>query len=355
MSSEPPALPSLHPPPRAIPLGVRLRVLDHHSVSGTLWFTLPAAAILLFGLIADLPRVARPAPIIFGACLLLVAVRSGLPPLRRGLRRVHRLENGLVTMGRIVSCRVEGQDAQAARPYAEFLRKYGSIAGAHMLEMAGGCALGLIGLPIAVITSLLILSFVISSIARLFNPALDFGDMDFDNFLRFSLAFMGFLAFVLVLLATWRKTSVPMVGAYLRHEMKQAMANAPEIHRKKMQAEMEAAAKAGLEYLLPARSDHGIRLTCDVEYLAMGEPRIATGAAVLGNHLNLAGIEPILFDPLNPGEVDLFAGFSSRVQVKDGRWQPIPWLGSAVSLSVAGAVMAFDVLLLIASAGRSGL
>lgn len=61
----------------------------------------------------------------------------------------------------------------------------------------------------------------------------------------------------------------------------------------------------------------------------------------------LTDSEPLLFDPLNPGEVDLFAGFSSRINVQKGQWQPIGSLGSAASLAFAGGVIALDALMLL--------
>ena len=340
-------LPSLDPPPRFVPLGVRLHILNHHSVSGTLWFTLPAAVTLLLAAIGQPARGARTALVVFGAVLLVLGVRMGLPPLRRGLRRVQRMATGTVTMGRIVSCRLEGAPERDAKPYAEFLRKHTAIAGARAMSMALGCLLGLFVLPFAAIVGLAIIAFVITAIARLFNPAIDAGDVDFDNFLRFCLAFIGFLMIVLVVRASWRRASVPLVRGYIRSEIRAGLASGDEHHRERIQQALDDAAKLGLDTPLPERSESGIPLTCTVEYVARGDPQTATASAVLGDHLNLAGIEPLLFDPSDPGEVDLFAGFSPRIKVKDGRWWPIGWTGSATSLAIAGGVITLDALVLL--------
>jgi hypothetical protein len=348
VSSAPPTIPWLADPPREVPAGVRLHILNHHSVNGTLWFTLPAAVMLLLAAIGQPMRGARTALGVFAAVLLLLAVRVGLPPLRRALRRVHRMASGFVTMGRIVSCRLEGQGERAARPYEEFLRDYTAIIGAWQLSMALGCPLGFFFLSFAAMTGLPIIAFVITATARLINPAIDAGDMDFDNFLRFCLALIGVLVMVLIVRAIWRKAAVPIADAYIRDKVRQGMANEDEYHRQMIQKALDGAAKVGLKVPLPARSDNGIPLTCKIEYVAMGEPRTATGGAVLGSHLNLAGLEPLLFDPLNPGEVELFAGLSSRITVQNGQWQPIGSFGSATSLTFAGAVMALDAVVLLA-------
>ena len=330
-----------------MPLGVRLRLLAHHDVTGTLWFTLPAAAMLLAAAIGEPLRGARTALVVFGAVLLLLGIRLGLPALRRGMRRVRRLESGTLTLGRIVSCRLEGQPERDAKPYAEFLRKYAAIVSARGLSLGLGCVFKLFVLPIAAIAGLMIIAFVITAIARVFIPAIDAGDMDFDNFLRVCLGFAGMLVMVLVIRESWRKAAVPLVDAYLKNELRNAMAEEDEHERERIQKALDEAAAVGLDAPLPERSDRGIPITCKVEYVAMGKPRTATGSAVIGDHLNLAGVEPLLFDPSSTGEVELFAGLSPRIKVKDGRWRPIRWVPTATRLAIAGGVMALDALVLL--------
>ena len=148
--------------------------------------------------------------------------------------------------------------------------------------------------------------------------------------------------YALVVRAIWRKAAEPIHEAYLRHEMRRGMANEDEYRRQIIQKALDDAAKVGLKVPLPERSDTGLPLTCKVEYVAMGDRRTATGRAVLGSHLSLAGLEPLLFDPLSPGEVELFAGLSSRITVQNGHWQPISSFGS-MQPRVASAVMALDV------------
>lgn len=347
MPSEPPSLPQLDPPPRFVPLGVRLLLLAHHSVTGTLWFTLPAAVMLLVAAISQLPRGARTALVVFGAVLLLLGIRMGLPPLRRGMRRVQRLATGTLTLGRIVSCHLEAQSERDAKPYAEFLRKYATIGTAQAVSLATGCAFKLIFVPLGALIGLMVIAFVITAIARLFNPAIDAGDMDFENFLRFCLGLIAMLVIVIVSLESWRKAAVPLVDAYLEIKTRIAMLEEDEYEREWIKKVLDEAAAVGLDAPLPERSDAGIPITCTVEYVTMGKRRTGIGSAVIGDHLNLAGVEPLLFDPANPGEVELFAGLSTRIKVKDGRWWPIRWVPTATRLAVAGGVMALDALVLL--------
>jgi len=348
VSSAPPARPHLVPPPREVPLGVRLRILDsHHTVSGTLWFTLPAAVALLLAAIGQPVRAARTVLVVFAAVMLLVAVWTSLPQLRRAMRRAHRMATGTVAMGRIVSCRIAGQRERDAKPNAEFLRDHGELLAARMASMVLGFLLNFLVLPVAAVFGLVTLGIVITAIARLFDPSIDAGDVDFDYFVRLCLAFIALAVIALVVRARWREASVPLMDAYLRFEWQRGMANEDERIRQRIRKALDEAAKAGLKFPLPERSDAGVPLTCEVEYLAMGAPQAATASSVLGNHLSLAGIEPLLFDPANPGEVELFAGLSTLITWKNGQWQPIPWLGSATSLAFAGTVFTMDALLLL--------
>ena len=83
----------------------------------------------------------------------------------------------------------------------------------------------------------------------------------------------------------------------------------------------------------------------------MGEPCTATGRARLSNRLDPAGVERILFNNLERGKVNLFAGLPDEARLDaQGCWSDTPALASAIHLGVTGAaaVVAIAALLRIA-------
>ena len=355
MSTSIPEIPSLLPPPREIPMGVRMQVMNRQRLASSPMWTLPATSAFLFGAIAELPRGWHIAVVVFGASLLFMGLMRTLPVIRGSLRTIFRMQHGSAMLGQIVTCRFAIDGARDDRPYAEFLQKYPAIAGAATLTLGLGCMFGVFVLPMAFMFIVVILSFVVGGVVSIFKPHLvNMGNIDWQVFIGFCVGFIAMCLFTAGLLWIWRKGKVPMVEAYIRSEVAQRS----PYTRERVREALAKAAEVGLGAPLPKRDETtNLPLACKVEYIAMGEMHKASATAILNDALNLAGFEPLLYHPQYPGEVDLFVGFPMSLGVTDGQWRTTKGFISGTSVVfAAGCALAATLLFVhqafVLAAGR---
>ena len=337
-------LPELGPPPRDVPQGVQLLVLVHRDVAGTLWMTMPAAAALLFSVVARPPMPYRIGFTVIGALLMVPALKMGFSALLRALRTLHHMRFGHVAIGRIVACKIAGDWRGMEKPYGEFIANYAAMLAASSLSRALGClfwffflgfALPMAGLFLVVIAKLA----WEKGIAPFVEAALP--QVNFAYVAAFIAVLAVAVAIGLGIRALWRAAAVSLMDDYLETQKQLDIENAPdEYTRQMMVAAQEEARALGLKDLLPPPDQDAIELICNVEYSVSGELHKARGRAFLSSRLKISGVVPLLFDPLDYREVQLFPGLPAVVSCKDGAWQPLPLAANAIGLAVIALVPA---------------
>jgi len=318
---------ALENPPRAVPTGLMLKVLEHRDVTGSLFYLLPSAAALIAG-VASPNEPLRIGLVLVGSILLVKGFGTALPALFRSLATLERMRSGFVTPGRIVSCHLAWDKARQEMPYREFLEDWVVKVGKSEMGKATGCFSMVFILifvaPLAL--GMLIVALVLAAGAlniHLGEEPMAAG-LDVAYLAKWFAMGLVFIAAVLLFLRLNRKATVDAVVPFMESEARRLT--------------IESGKPVSLKAPLPADYS-GVELICKVEYSAMGEHCIAVGRARLSNRLDLAGVERVIFNPLERGQVDLFVGLPDAARIDEyGRWSDAPRLGSAGWLALTGTV-----------------
>jgi hypothetical protein len=166
-------------------------------------------------------------------------------------------------------------------------------------------------------------------------------DLDGPYLAKWFASGLLFIVLVIVYLRVYRKATVNAVAPYMEWR-RLAQPGKNDVYDKHAERLVELAREHGEQISLkePLPADNaGMELICKVEYSVMGEPCIATARARLSNRLDLAGVERLIFNPLERGRIDLFAGLPDEVRIDEsGRWSDVPAGGSAAWLALTAAV-----------------
>lgn len=343
---------ALENPPRAIPAGLRLKVLAHRDVTGSLLFLVPAAAALIAAV--SRPDTALRIGLVLVGCLLLVrGFGIALPVLSRGMATLGRMRTGFATLGRIASCHLAWDGAGQEMPYREFLEDWAVKVAKSQTGKASGCAGMLVVLVFVVPLALMMLVVALVLAAGALQIPIGeptAADLDVQYLAKWFAMGLLFIASTLVILRLARKTSVDAVVPYMEWRSL-AKPGEKEVYDEHAMRLVELAKERGEQISLkvPLPTDYsGVELICKLEYSVMGEPCTGVGRVRLSNRLDLAGVERVLFDPLERGKVDFFAGLPDEVQIDaQGRWSDVPVRGAAVGLAFTGTVAAVAIAALL--------
>jgi hypothetical protein len=339
-------------PPRAVPLGLGLRILAHRDVTGSMFFLLPAA-VALVAAVASPGTGIRVSLVSAGLLFLLQGLKTALPALFRSLATLQRMRFGFVTMGRIVSCHLAWDGKREEKPYREFLENWTVNVARSQMGKAMGClgvivvALFVVPLALMMLTAVAVLAF--NFLQHPEGTAMA-GDVDGATIAKFVAMGLVFIAMLFLFLRASRRSAVDAVAPYMEWR-RLAQPGKDAVYDEHAKQLVELAKQRGerisLKEPLPA-NDSGVELVCKVDYSAMGEPCTAAGRARLSNRLDPAGVERLIFSNLERGRIDLFAGLPDEASIDaQGRWAEVPAAGSAAQLALTGtaAVVAIAALL----------
>jgi hypothetical protein len=339
-------------PPRDVPIGLRLKILAHRDVTGSAIYFLPAAAALVAGTAfpGTAPRILL---LVVGSFFLFLGLWTALPALVRGIATLGRMRMGFVTMGRIVSCHLAWDGKSKEMPYGQFLEDWVVNISRSQMGKAIGCFTMIVatvfGLPLLLITLVAVIAYVASLLGSAGGTAMA-GELDGQDLAKFVGMGLVFFGLVFLFLRFWRKKTVDAVVPYLewRRLAKPGPNDVYDEHAMRLVAlAREQGAQVSLKAPLPENYS-AIELVCQVEYAAMGEPCTATGRVRFSNRLDPAGVERVLFNNLERGKVDLFAGLPDEVHIDEqGRWSDVPPYGSALLLALSGGAAAVAIAALL--------
>lgn len=330
-------------PPRKIPIGLRLKILVHRDVSGSLFFLLPAAAALIAGALSPETGV-RAALLLVGSLFLVMGLKTALPALLRAAATLKRMRLGFVTMGRIVSCHLAWDGKRAEMPYREFLENWVVNVARSQTGKAAGC-----------ITVIFVTVFVVPLVLMMLVAAIAFaasflrsprgvpmaGELDGADLAKFFAMGLVFVGILFLFLRAGRQSAVDAVVPYMewRRLAQPGKYDVYDEHAVRLLAlAKERGEQISLKEPLP-ESHSGVELVCKVDYSAMGERCTATGRARLSNRLDPAGVERVIFNNRERDKIDLFAGLPHEACIDaQGRWSDVPALGCAALLALTGTV-----------------
>jgi hypothetical protein len=342
-------------PPRDIPLGLRLKVLAHRDATASAMYFVPAAAALLIG--ARFPGTApRIMLLVVGSIFLFLGLQATLPALFRSLATLGRMRLGFVTMGRIVSCHLAWDRKSKEMPYGEFLEDWVVNISRSQMGKAIGCltmvVVTVFGLPLLLVMLVAVIAYVASLLGSPGGTAMA-GELDGQDLAKFVGMGLVFFGVLFLFLRAGRKEAVDAVVPYLewRRLAQPGTNDAYDEHAIRLVAmAKEHGEQVSLKAPLP--EDHsGVELVCKVEYYAMGELCTGTGRVRFSNRLDPAGVERVIFNNLDRGKVDFFAGLPDEAQIDaQGRWSDVSPYGPALLLALSGgaAIVAIEALLRIA-------
>jgi hypothetical protein len=159
---------------------------------------------------------------------------------------------------------------------------------------------------------------------------------DLAKFVGMGLAFLGVL---FLFLRAGRKEAVDAVVPYMewRRLAQPGTNDVYDEHAKRLVAlAKEHGEQISLKAPLPENYS-AVELVCKVEYYAMGELCTATGRVRFSNRLDPAGVERVIFNNLDRGKVDFFAGLPDEAQIDaQGRWSDVSPYGPALLLALSG-------------------
>jgi hypothetical protein len=330
-------------PPREIPLALQLKLLAHRDVTGSLFFLLPAAAALVGG--AFIPETAlRVVCFVVGSVLLDKGQKLALPALYRSVATLRRMRFGFVTLGRIVSCHLAWDSKRAEMPYREFLEDWVVNMGRSQMGKLFGCLATILVVvfvvPMVLITLIAAIAFVAGALGLPGGAAMA-GDLDGPYLAKWSGAMLLFIALLMLFLRFNRRQLMDQVAPYMEWR-RLAHPGTHDVYDEQAMRLVAQAKERGAQISLkvPLPEDHsGIELVCKVEYSVMGERCAATARARLSNRLDLAGVEQLIFIPAEREKIDLFVGLPDEAGIDaQGRWSSVPAVGTAVLLTLTGAV-----------------
>lgn len=339
-------------PPREIPTGLRLRILAHRDVTGSIFLLLPAAAALAAGVPSPGTGI-RIGLVFVGSLFLLQGLKTALPALSRSLATLKRMRFGFVTMGRIVSCHLAWDGKREEKPYREFLENWTVNMARSQMGKAMGCVavivVAIFVVPLALMMLTVVVVFAVNYLQHPESAAMA-GSLDGATIGKFVAMGLVFIAVLFLFLRASRRSAVDAVAPYMEwRRLAQPGKDAVYDEHAKQLVELakERGEQISLKEPLPENYS-GVELVCKVDYSAMGERCTATGRARLSNRLDPAGVERLIFSNLERGKIDLFAGLPDEASIDaQGQWADAPAAGSAAQLALTGtaAIVAIAALL----------
>jgi hypothetical protein len=344
----------LGPPPREIPAGVRLRILARHDVAATLWFTLPAAAMLALGVLANPPSGARMGLVIVACILLLLALKYAISRLLKVSATLRRMSQGQSATGRIVACRFEWDAKRREMPYREFLQDWVTNLARSQMGKFTGCLIKAFAIPFVLGFVLMIVTVALVLAWRQFGTGggAEIQDgLDWTYLAKFVGSFLLFVVIAGGYIWFWRRAIDRGTVAFVdknREELMQSAEGKAAYERHILEEAAKPESAIHLREPLPVDSSSSPELICRVEYSHMGQVTTATGRARLCNRLRMTGVEDLIYDPLRPAEVELLVGLPDEVAVAaNGQWHDISSTGHVVGLSFAAGMMAIALVFLV--------
>ena len=333
--------PRISDPPRRVPLGVKLALFDHREITTSLNWSLPAAVCLLLSAIAQPLRGARIALVLVGTVCLILSMRRSVPRISKALDTIKRMRYGRLTLGRIVECGMGWGPLRGRRPFAEFLKKWDAVDDYTYPRYMFGCLFTFFGLLFVLPMGAFLVLFGLALVMKALNvPGVTFeGDFSFSYFLQ-ALG-MTILAVIMFFVVRFIMIIYLMVkGDQIANERlapQDQVSVAASLERELREAFSMQLPKP--EKAKPFPDDNlDWKLNCKVEYPGAGKAQVAKATARFSYRLNRSGIEPLLFHPAIPAEVDLLQALPPQVILSGGNWIELPVARPAVMLAITALV-----------------
>ena len=330
-------------PPRAVPRGLVLKVLaDSGAPSSLFWFVPAAATLVIVAMRSRMDISLQALLVFFGLVMVGLGFIAALPDLYRGLAALRRMRTGVETTGRIVACRLAWDGKGNDVPYRAFLEDWLVQTTQSQMGKATGCLIKMfvvvLGFPMLIVVLLLAVAAVMNF------PMLAAGGTMGGVTLRDVGAFIGMAVLGSILTAVMmyflRRDTLDTARDYIEWARKQpshAGGHDPATIALLASAR-EQAQDLQLKDPLP-KDGTGVDLICRVEYSVMGELRTASARARFSDRLDLAGVERLLFNPLDQGKVTLFVGLPAEARSDElGQWRDVPSAVTGTKLALVAAV-----------------
>lgn len=326
-------VPGISEPPRRVPLGVKLALFNHREITGSLGWTIPAAVCLLLSAIAQPLMGARIALIVVGCACLYKALRHSSPRIRRVRRSLGLMRSGRLTIGRIAACR-HAKGTLPMRSFAAFVKDWDDFDRRELYQQGTGCLFRVVAIVFGIPFMLFFVAIVAGKVAQIMGVSvtgltLQFVSRFIGMTILVTLVPLAFAA-VIQLFGLWQFGEPPSVWTATRE-----LPSDVNAFRRELLATKEPA--PGRDF---PSDDYAMELRCAVEYAGLDRVHAAETVTRFSPRLHRSGVEPLLFRPEAPGEIDLLANFPDSVTLADGEWAPVSAFVSAVSLLVSVAVLA---------------